>query len=195
MLMLVSPISCSLSVCRSRAFHSLLLINRSTELSRWVISSHTMLLLFLFIVANSLGDTEPQQLHRVDCSTLRMGQYICPDPSVDFIDNATQQPKGCTKENKAKGKSKFGSWYCANSHDLILGNSVQYHVKLISFVPVTHNHVSLIGSTDDGAHHLQFLGILHLIKIAYIIPSIGNINLAWMLASGCCILQTDPSAK
>ncbi|BES90513.1 TM2 domain [Nesidiocoris tenuis] len=61
-----------------------------------------MLLLFLFIVANSLGDTEPQQLHRVDCSTLRMGQYICPDPSVDFIDNATQQPKGCTKENKAK---------------------------------------------------------------------------------------------
>ncbi|XP_013143692.1 PREDICTED: TM2 domain-containing protein CG10795 [Papilio polytes] len=33
----------------------------------------------------------------VDCSTLRLGQYICPDPSIDQIDTETQQYKGCTK--------------------------------------------------------------------------------------------------
>ncbi|KAJ4448163.1 hypothetical protein ANN_10176 [Periplaneta americana] len=42
--------------------------------------------------------------YHVECSTLRMGQYICPDPdpSYDYIDPKTQQPYGCTKENKAK---------------------------------------------------------------------------------------------
>lgn len=38
----------------------------------------------------------------VDCSTLLLGQYMCPDPSVDYIDAKTQQPYGCTKENVAK---------------------------------------------------------------------------------------------
>jgi len=44
--------------------------------------------------------------YHVECSTLRMGQYICPDPdpSYDYIDPKTQQPYGCTKENKAKGE-------------------------------------------------------------------------------------------
>lgn len=47
---------------------------------------------------------QSMDVYRVDCSTLRMGQYLCPDPDhLDFIDPATQQPKGCTKENKAKG--------------------------------------------------------------------------------------------
>lgn len=41
--------------------------------------------------------------YEVDCSNLRMGQYICPHPDYDFIDPKTQQPRGCTKENKAKG--------------------------------------------------------------------------------------------
>ena len=41
--------------------------------------------------------------HEIDCNNLRMGQYICPHPDYDFIDTKTQQPKGCTKENKAKG--------------------------------------------------------------------------------------------
>lgn len=35
----------------------------------------------------------------VDCSTLRLGQYICPDPSKDQIDPVTQQFYGCTKGN------------------------------------------------------------------------------------------------
>lgn len=38
----------------------------------------------------------------VDCSKLLMGQYMCPDPNVNFIDPKTQQPFGCTKDNIAK---------------------------------------------------------------------------------------------
>lgn len=47
--------------------------------------------------------------YHVECSTLRMGQYLCPDPdpSYNFIDPKTQQPYGCTKENKAKGNELF----------------------------------------------------------------------------------------
>lgn len=45
---------------------------------------------------------------RVDCSTLRMGQYLCPDPDVNYakmlIDPKTQQLHGCTPENKARSK-------------------------------------------------------------------------------------------
>lgn len=33
----------------------------------------------------------------VDCSTLRLGQYICPDPSKNQINPVTQQFFGCTK--------------------------------------------------------------------------------------------------
>lgn len=39
----------------------------------------------------------------IDCNTLRMGQYLCPDPDYDLVDPKTQQIRGCTKENKAKG--------------------------------------------------------------------------------------------
>jgi len=35
-----------------------------------------------------------------------MGQFLCPDPAYDFVDPKTQQPYGCTKENKATGKSQ-----------------------------------------------------------------------------------------
>lgn len=38
----------------------------------------------------------------VDCSTLRIGQYLCPDPNIEHMDSRTQQPYGCTKENIAK---------------------------------------------------------------------------------------------
>ncbi|KAL1512827.1 hypothetical protein ABEB36_002349 [Hypothenemus hampei] len=38
----------------------------------------------------------------IDCSSLRMGQYLCPDPSYDLIDPKTQQIYGCSKDNKAK---------------------------------------------------------------------------------------------
>lgn len=39
-----------------------------------------------------------------NCNELLMGQYLCPDPNIDHIDDKTQQLKGCTKENKARGK-------------------------------------------------------------------------------------------
>lgn len=38
----------------------------------------------------------------VDCSHLRIGQYMCPDPAINHIDAKTQQPIGCTKNNVAK---------------------------------------------------------------------------------------------
>ncbi|KAL1129737.1 hypothetical protein AAG570_012681 [Ranatra chinensis] len=31
-----------------------------------------------------------------------MGQYLCPDPDYNLIDPKTQQPWGCTPDNKAK---------------------------------------------------------------------------------------------
>lgn len=38
----------------------------------------------------------------LDCKDLIMGQFLCPDPNIVHIDAKTQQPIGCTKENKAK---------------------------------------------------------------------------------------------
>lgn len=49
------------------------------------------------------GDGAEYTLYEIDCNNLRMGQYVCPDPDYDLIDPKTQQPRGCTKENKAKG--------------------------------------------------------------------------------------------
>nr|XP_023012218.1 TM2 domain-containing protein CG10795 [Leptinotarsa decemlineata] len=42
--------------------------------------------------------------YKVNCESLRMGQYLCPDPVYvnDSIDPKTQQLRGCTKTNKAK---------------------------------------------------------------------------------------------
>uniref|UniRef100_A0A6M2DY63 Putative tm2 domain-containing protein n=1 Tax=Xenopsylla cheopis TaxID=163159 RepID=A0A6M2DY63_XENCH len=50
---------------------------------------------FLFILIYSTA-------FETDCNNLRTGQYLCPDPSYNHIDPLTQQPKGCTRENKAK---------------------------------------------------------------------------------------------
>ena len=49
------------------------------------------------------GEEPEKNPLRVDCNTLRIGQYLCPDPAYNHIDPKTQQPRGCTKENKAKG--------------------------------------------------------------------------------------------
>lgn len=60
--------------------------------------SGLLLLLLSIPLSNGVDYT-----YEIDCNNLRMGQYICPHPDYDFIDPKTQQPKGCTKENKAKG--------------------------------------------------------------------------------------------
>ena len=59
----------------------------------------TLLAIFPF------GNGAEHSVYEIDCNNLRMGQYICPHPDYDFIDPKTQQPRGCTKENKAKGIS------------------------------------------------------------------------------------------
>ena len=58
----------------------------------------TIIVIFIIHFADGVNNT-----YEIDCNNLRMGQYICPHPDYDFIDTKTQQPKGCTKENKAKG--------------------------------------------------------------------------------------------
>ena len=72
-----------------------------------------MLVVFLTLLQCSLITSD----YRVECSTLRMGQFICPDPDPEYnyIDPKTQQPYGCTKENKAKGNIKL------NIIDIIFG--------------------------------------------------------------------------
>lgn len=44
----------------------------------------------------------------VNCQDLRLGQFMCPDPKKIEIDPKTQQLKGCSKENKAKGMWNIG---------------------------------------------------------------------------------------
>ncbi|CAG9584696.1 unnamed protein product [Danaus chrysippus] len=49
----------------------------------------------------------------VDCSTLRMGQYICPDPNQNQIDSATQQYVGCTKGKDVPSEGEANVWCIA----------------------------------------------------------------------------------
>jgi len=48
----------------------------------------------------------------VDCSNLLMGQYFCSDPKID---NITQQPVGCTVNNKAKVNCTLAEGLVCNS--------------------------------------------------------------------------------
>lgn len=59
------------------------------------------LITLIILLSDDLHDIVVETVD-VDCSQLRVGQYLCPDPEVDFIDPKTQQPYGCTKENVAK---------------------------------------------------------------------------------------------
>lgn len=61
-------------------------------------------LITLFILINGDDDTNKTG---VECTKLLKGQFLCPDPSYDFIDPKTQQPKGCTSNNLASGKITF----------------------------------------------------------------------------------------
>lgn len=57
-------------------------------------------LIWLLIVSTSVYPEDVE----VDCSTLRMGQYLCPDPNYDYIDPKTQTYRDCRPDNKAKGQ-------------------------------------------------------------------------------------------
>lgn len=66
--------------------------------------------LLLFSLVGASDDAKSETVVKVDCSTLRLGQYICPDPSIDQIDPDTQQFRGCVvgkevpSEGEAEGK-------------------------------------------------------------------------------------------
>lgn len=66
-----------------------------TRMSR-IFFVHICLLLMCSRVWAS-DDGKGDKVATVDCSTLRLGQYICPDPTIDQIDPDTQQFKGCVK--------------------------------------------------------------------------------------------------
>ncbi|XP_049868851.1 TM2 domain-containing protein CG10795 [Pectinophora gossypiella] len=59
--------------------------------------SVTISLLFLCSQVWASDEAKADTAVLVDCSTLRPGQYICPDPSINPIDPDTQQFKGCVK--------------------------------------------------------------------------------------------------
>ncbi|XP_035912214.1 facilitated trehalose transporter Tret1 [Anopheles stephensi] len=56
----------------------------------------TIAVLMLLLLIPTSSEVE------IDCNSLRMGQYICPDPTLRQIDPKTQQLRGCTQENKAR---------------------------------------------------------------------------------------------
>ncbi|XP_071441073.1 TM2 domain-containing protein biscotti [Hetaerina americana] len=63
----------------------------------------TILRMSVFMSSVMLANlVEFDSIYETDCSNLRLGQYICPDPSYDLVDPKTQQPRGCTKMNLAK---------------------------------------------------------------------------------------------
>ena len=54
--------------------------------------------LFLLILPYTLESA-------TDCSKLRVGQFLCPDPdsSYKYIDEKTQSVVGCSKDGRATG--------------------------------------------------------------------------------------------
>lgn len=65
--------------------------------------------IFMLLSLISISYSEDKlPTHAVDCNTLGMGQYLCPDPDPGYIaqliDPKTQELRGCTKDNKAKGR-------------------------------------------------------------------------------------------
>ncbi|XP_065211715.1 TM2 domain-containing protein CG10795 [Planococcus citri] len=61
-------------------------------------------IMFIFIFLCILFTTSADDVRRnaINCSKLKMGQFICPDPTYDLIDPKTQQPRGCTDKNIAR---------------------------------------------------------------------------------------------
>jgi len=70
--------------------------------------------LVCLLIIGSLSTALGQKTFTVNCSTLRMGQFLCPDPDYDFIDPATQQPKGCTEKGRAPVRCKAADGIICN---------------------------------------------------------------------------------
>ncbi|XP_061713684.1 TM2 domain-containing protein CG10795 [Cydia pomonella] len=70
-------------------------------------TKHFVIVCLLCLCSSTLASDEPNEFV-VDCSTLRLGQYICPDPSIDQIDPDTQQFRGCSpgKDVPSEGEAE-----------------------------------------------------------------------------------------
>lgn len=70
----------------------------------WMLSC----LLFLFSLIRASDDAKSDTVVEVDCSTLRLGQYICPHPNISQIDPDTQQFRECVmgKEIPSEGEAE-----------------------------------------------------------------------------------------
>lgn len=74
-----------------------------------------VILTFCIYTAQPSLDPELLKPYNTDCNTLRMGQFICPDPTYDLIDPETQQLRKCTKDNVALGLTLYFYNYCFNN--------------------------------------------------------------------------------
>ncbi|KAJ0177255.1 hypothetical protein K1T71_007264 [Dendrolimus kikuchii] len=65
-------------------------------------------LFFILTKVEASDEVKGDKTMTIDCSTLRLGQYICPDPTIEQIDPATQQYRGCVrgKDNPADGEAE-----------------------------------------------------------------------------------------
>ncbi|XP_028162490.1 TM2 domain-containing protein CG10795-like [Ostrinia nubilalis] len=69
-------------------------------MSRKEFACFVQIFLLLMACIDASDEAKSDKIEAVDCSTLRLGQYICPDPSINPIDPDTQQYRGCTKGEK-----------------------------------------------------------------------------------------------
>ena len=63
------------------------------------IAKHILIVITVVIISTLVNTSYAVEL---DCKELLMGQFLCPDPNINHMNPKTQQPNGCTKENKAK---------------------------------------------------------------------------------------------
>ncbi|XP_034830327.1 TM2 domain-containing protein biscotti [Maniola hyperantus] len=63
-------------------------------------------LLFFYTEVYASDEAKGDKNVVVDCSALRLGQYICPDPNKNQIDPDTQQFVGCTKGKSAPSEGE-----------------------------------------------------------------------------------------
>lgn len=64
----------------------------------------TQMLTYVVFLRMALGAHSAEahiNIFETNCSTLQMGQFICPSPDIDPL---TQEPKGCNQNNVAYSK-------------------------------------------------------------------------------------------
>ncbi|KAI8436018.1 hypothetical protein MSG28_004148, partial [Choristoneura fumiferana] len=100
----------------------------------------------------------------VDCSTLRLGQYICPDPSINQIDPDTQQFRGCVqgKEIPSEGEAEV---QCIAAEGIICEGTRNSTFKRKMPCKWTNGYsleiallLSVVGPSDGSAYVIPYYG-------------------------------------